>query len=53
MCKGAHLTHKRSGASCTGKELKTPNGIKEIKLRTAASKLKKMSRELKMGPKKL
>jgi TRAP-type C4-dicarboxylate transport system substrate-binding protein len=43
---------KRS--TCTGKEIKTPNGIKEIKIRTAASKLKKMSRELlKMGPMKL
>jgi hypothetical protein len=32
---------------------KTSNGIKEIKIRKAASKLKKMSRELKMGPMKL
>lgn len=31
MCKGAHKTHKRSGAQAQAKRLKPQNGIKELK----------------------
>jgi len=31
MCKGAHLTHKRSGAQAQEKKLKSPNSKKENK----------------------
>jgi len=31
MCKGAHKTHKRSGAQAQAKRLKPQNGITELK----------------------
>lgn len=45
MCKGAHKTHKRSGAQAQAKRLKPQNGIKELN----EKKMAKMKKERSQG----
>lgn len=48
MCKGAHKTHKRSGAQAQAKRLKPQNGIKELK-EFKEKKMAKMKKERSHG----
>lgn len=48
MCKGAHKTHKRSGAQAQAKRLKPQNGIKELN-EFKEKKMAKMKKERSQG----